>query len=136
MQKADGYPSAEQLQEQERRHQAANMETEAQLREEYGTPEQREKERTRVKQEWDKIEHDKAKGLEDSDIWSRHLDRMKRMAMSMQDPKKCERRAKHFDLAGLSTAASYFRRRAEGLHGKTKEPVDAQKDLLIDNLST
>jgi len=136
MQKGDSYPTADQLREQERRHHAGRMEEEAQLREQYGTPEDREHERVRVQQEWDKIEHDKSKGLSDGDIWGAHLSRMQRMAASMKDPDKCVRRAKHFELAGLSTASRLFADHAEGLHGRKKEPVNAQKDLLIDNLSS
>jgi len=130
----DSYPTGEQLRDRDRKHVAGRMEEEAQLREAYGTPEERAKERLRVGQEWDKIEHDKAQGMNDSELWGRHLRRMRRMAASLKDPKKAARRATHFDLAGLSTAAKYFRHRAESLTHEYKKPIDPQKDLLIDNL--
>lgn len=129
-----GYPTSEQIRDRERRHVAGRMEEEAALRTEYGTPEEREHERMRVNQEWDKLEHDKAQGMSDEELWRRHLRRMRKMALSLRDPKKAVRRAKHFELAGLTTAARYFQQRAEMLNRELDKPLDVQKDLLIDNL--
>jgi len=100
----------------------------------YGTPEEREHERLRVSQEWEKIEHDKAKGIKDRQIWDNHIDRMKRMALSVKCPNKCERRSRHLELAGLTSASRMFQESAAALRGETEGPVDPQKDLLLDNL--
>lgn len=131
----EGYPTNEQIQERDRKHTAVRMEEEAALRSVYGTPEEREHERMRVNQEWEKIEHDKAQGMSDAELWKRHLRRMRRMALSLKCPKKSARRAKHFELAGLNTAAKYFQQRAEMLNRELEKPLDVQKDLLIDNLN-
>ena len=131
----EGYPTLDQLRDKQRKFHASRLEEEAKLRSVYGTPEDREHERLRVEQEWDKIEHDKAKGLSEDDLWSRHLARMKSMAGSLMNAKKAERRARHFELAGLSTAAAYFQQRADELNQAAKKPIDPQKDLLIDNLN-
>jgi len=130
----DSYPTGDQIRERDRKHSASRMEEEAALRSVYGTPEEREHERMRVNQEWDKIESDKSQGMNDGELWSRHLRRMRRMALSLKCPKKSGRRAKHFELAGLSSAARYFQQRAEMLNRELDKPLDVQKDLLIDNL--
>lgn len=130
-----GYPTAEQIRDRDRRNNALRMEEEAQLRGVYGTPEEREHERMRVSQEWDKIEHDKAQGMNDAELWGRHLRRMRRMATSLKCPKKAARRARHFELAGLSTAAKYFQQRSEFLGQQAKKAIDPQTDILIDNLN-
>lgn len=134
MQKNDSYPTSDQIREQERKFTAGRMEEEAKLRSVYGSPEDREHERLRVGQEWDKIDRDKAQGLNDDLVWRNHLDRMKRMARSLRDAGKATRRAKHFELAGLSTAAGLFQEMAEYLGRASKKPLDAQKDILISNL--
>lgn len=130
-----GYPTAEQKRDRVRRQTAAELEEEAQLRGVFGTPEEREHERTRVCQEWDKIEHDKAQSMNEDELWKRHLRRMRSMAASLKCPKKAARRAKHFELAGLATAAKYFQQRAEALSHEYRKEIDPQSDLLIDNLN-
>jgi hypothetical protein len=57
------------------------------------------------------------------------------MAASLRCPKKAARRARHFELAGLATAAKYFQHRAEMLGQAYKKEIDPQSDLLIDNLN-
>jgi hypothetical protein len=131
----EGYPTHEQIRDRDRKQTASRMEEEAALRSVYGTPEEREHERMRVNQEWEKIEHDKAQGMSDSSLWNRHLRRMRRMALSLRDSKKASRRAKHFELAGLSTAAKYFQQRAQMLNRELGKPLDVQKDILVDNLN-
>jgi hypothetical protein len=135
MARDDTYPTAEQIKAQERKFHASRMEEEAQLRDVYGTPEDREHERTRVNQEWDKIDRDKAEGVNDDALWRNHLGRITRMATSLRDAKKATRRAKHFELAGLGTAAKIFQRQAEVLAGESKKDIDPQSDLLVDNLT-
>ena len=134
MQKNDSYPTSDQIREQERKFSAGRMEEEAKLRSVYGSPEEREHERLRVGQEWDKIDRDKAQGMNDDQVWHNHLDRMKRMARSLRESGKATRRAKHFELAGLSTAAGLFQGMADYLGRASKKPLDAQKDILISNL--
>lgn len=128
------YPTPDELKAQERKFRAGRMEEEAKLRGVYGSPEEREHERLRVNQEWDKIEQDKSQGSNDDQVWQNHLKRMTRMASSLSCPKKALRRAKHFEMAGLSTASSLFQKRAEMLASEGERPVSPEKDLLIDNL--
>jgi hypothetical protein len=134
MAKDDLYPTSEQIKAQERKFQASRMEEESQLRSVFGTPEEREHERMRVNQEWDKIDQDKAQNRNEDELWRNHVDRMTRMATSLRCPKKAARRAKHFEMAGLSTAAKLFNEKAERLAADSKKPLDPEKDLLISNL--
>lgn len=134
MNKNEGYPSTDELKGRERSFWANRMDEEHSIRSQYGSPEEREHEKTRVAQEWDKMERDKNQGLKDHDIWGNHLGRMTRMAESIRDAGKAERRARHLELAGLATAAKIFYNRAQQLQGGTSGKIDAQKDILIDNL--
>ena len=136
MNKNDGYPTENDMKDRERSFWAGRMEEEAQIRAKYGDPSEREHERLRVSQEWDKIEADKKKGLSDYDIWQNHVDRMKRMAESLKNAGKALRRARHFELAGLTTASKFFNARAQQLAGDDSEgQMDAQKDILVSNLT-
>jgi hypothetical protein len=130
----NAYPTSDQIKANERRFHAGRMEDEAKIRTTYGTPEDREHERMRVNQEWDKIESDKVQNVGDDKVWRNHLGRMTKMALSLRCRNKCLRRAKHFEMAGLSTAAKIFTKQAERLAAMSKKPMDVQKDILIDNL--
>lgn len=119
------YPSSDELESRRRKFRAEQLEQEAALRDQFGTPEQRSHERMRVKQEWDKIDADERAGLDEGKIWRRHMQRMRRMASSVGSPNKARRRAAHLNAEGLKSAGKLFEERAQELENvanATKNP--------------
>ena len=114
-------PSSDDLKDQARRFLMGHMESLANISSKMGDKEEREHERKRVGQEWDKIAHDKRSGASEEEAWHAHLVRMQRMAESLGDPDKALRRARHMEAAGFSAAAKFFYARAQKLGAEVPE---------------
>ena len=125
----DPYPTKEEIERSSRIMTAKSMEDEAKVREIYGDPETRAKENALVLREWGRIKADQDKGLSDEDVWSNHLDRMNQIAHGCSDSKKTAQRAAHFELEGLTTAASMLRDRAKAIQSGSTVVTKSFSDL-------
>ena len=114
----DGYPSRDEIEHNRRTMAAKSMEDEAKIRSIYGDPATREREKSVVLGEWKRIQQDQQSGLSDDDVWANHLDRVNQIANAATNPRAAMCRAAHFELEGLTTAASVFNERAEVLTNK------------------
>lgn len=126
----DKFPSREDMEYEQRVMAAKSMEDEAKIREVYGDPSTRDHEKEFILREWERIKKDQESGLNDDDVWANHLDRVSQIANAMNNGKQAIIRAAHFELEGLTTAASMFRERAAQLGYKSESPIKKSFSMM------